>query len=193
MKVCKSCNTEKDFSCFYKRGESSYQHKCKDCENKYKSENKLRIKKYKSNHYIKNKGKYLLKAKESKSRNLKRWQEEFYKKHPEKKVIRNIRNRNSSFVNSIKNNKFASTYNMLGCNIETLKIYLESKFTKGMSWENYGKWHIDHIIPCAKFDLTKEEEQKICFHYTNLQPLWAKDNCSKQDRLIGKTQLNLIF
>ena len=51
-----------------------------------------------------------------------------------------------------------------------------------MSWENHGTWHIDHRVPCAKFDLTKKEEQEKCFHYTNLQPLWAKDNLSKGNK-----------
>jgi len=49
-----------------------------------------------------------------------------------------------------------------------------------MTWSNYGKgWHIDHIKPCASFDLSNPEQQKICFHYTNLQPLWAIDNIKK--------------
>lgn len=57
--------------------------------------------------------------------------------------------------------------------------YLEKMFTEGMNWNNYGKWHIDHIRPCASFDLDDLSQRKICFHYTNLQPLWAKDNLAK--------------
>jgi hypothetical protein len=55
-----------------------------------------------------------------------------------------------------------------------------------MTWDNYGKkgWHVDYILPCASFDLTKEEEQKKCFHYTNLQPLWWLDNIKKSDKIL---------
>lgn len=79
--------------------------------------------------------------------------------------------------------KAASTVELLGCSTETLRLHLESQFTDGMSWENYGKtgWHIDHIKPCAFFDLTIDEQQRECFHYTNLQPLWAEDNLKKSD------------
>jgi len=78
-------------------------------------------------------------------------------------------------------NKSASTLELLGCTIEFLKEYLASQFQEGMSWDNYSYdvWHIDHIRPCSSFDLTDPEQQKQCFHYTNLQPLWAKDNFSK--------------
>jgi hypothetical protein len=55
----------------------------------------------------------------------------------------------------------------------------EKKFKPKMSWNNYGKWHIDHIKPCCSFNLSKSEEQRKCFHYSNLQPLWAKENLSK--------------
>lgn len=81
---------------------------------------------------------------------------------------------------AIKNNyKAASTTELIGCSIEHLKYYLEFQFKSGMSWNNYGKWHIDHKIPCASFDLSDPEQQKVCFHYSNLQPLWMKDNVSK--------------
>lgn len=82
--------------------------------------------------------------------------------------------------------KSAPTLLLLGCPVEYLKNHLESLFQSGMSWDNYGDWHIDHIIPCAHFDLTEDEDQKRCFHWTNLQPLWAKDNREKSDKFLPK-------
>lgn len=78
-----------------------------------------------------------------------------------------------------------STAELLGCSVEFLKKHLESQFTEGMTWDNYGLkgWHIDHIKPCASFDLTDDEQMKECFHYTNLQPLWAEENIRKSDNL----------
>jgi len=78
-----------------------------------------------------------------------------------------------------KYNKSKPTMKLVGCSLEYLKDYLECQFDDEMSWSNYGAWHIDHIIPCAFFDLTKSEQQTKCFHYSNLQPLWARDNISK--------------
>ena len=76
--------------------------------------------------------------------------------------------------------------NLLGCSPDFFKRHLESKFTEGMSWENYGTkgWHIDHIKPCASFDLTIESEQIECFHFSNLQPLWWYDNIEKSDKIV---------
>jgi hypothetical protein len=77
--------------------------------------------------------------------------------------------------------KKETTLSLIGCSKEFLLNYLRSKYQLGMTDENYGKWHIDHIKPCALFDLTDPEERKKCFHYTNLQPLWAIDNLLKSD------------
>ena len=83
--------------------------------------------------------------------------------------------------------KSASTENLLGTNVANLKLYLEEKFKKGMTWENYGfrTWHIDHIIPLASFNLEDPEEQRKAFHYTNLQPLWAHENIRKRDKILN--------
>ena len=82
------------------------------------------------------------------------------------------------------NQKTGSAVRDLGCSIDELRLYLESKFQSGMSWDNwsfYG-WHIDHIKPLASFDLTDRQQLLLACHYTNLQPLWATDNLSKGDR-----------
>lgn len=77
--------------------------------------------------------------------------------------------------------KTSKTEALIGVSYETAKIHLERKFTKGMNWGNIGEWHIDHIIPLSS--AKTEEELKALCHYTNLQPLWAKDNLSKSDKI----------
>lgn len=72
---------------------------------------------------------------------------------------------------------------LIGCSVEFLVKYIERKFQKEMTWNNYGEWHIDHIKPCISFDLIKEEEQRSCFHYSNLQPLWKLDNLRKGSKV----------
>lgn len=88
---------------------------------------------------------------------------------------------------AIRNNqKFGKTLDLLGCSIEELKLHMSKKFTEGMSWDNYGKyWEIDHIKPCSLFDLSKEDEQRKCFHFTNLQPLLPKENRQKGNKYEG--------
>jgi len=82
----------------------------------------------------------------------------------------------------LKGKKTKRTFEYLGCSIDELKKYLETKFTGNMSWDNYGKvWHIDHIIPCASWNLSDEFENNCCWNYRNLQPLYASENQSKKD------------
>lgn len=95
-----------------------------------------------------------------------------------------------SNVGAVKR-KANRTTQLIGCSMEQLRSHLESKFKPGMTWENHGNgWHIDHIIPCAAFDFTNPDQIFQCFHYTNLQPLWAHENLSKSDKIVT-TQMNL--
>ncbi len=84
--------------------------------------------------------------------------------------------------------KSERTIKLIGCSAAQLAAHLESLFEPGMTWGNRGRngWHIDHIIPLAKFDLTDPEQQAAAFHYTNLQPLWAKDNIRKGAKILGQ-------
>lgn len=104
------------------------------------------------------------------------------KKDVNLKILNNLRSRIRCALKKICKSK--RTLELLGCSIEQLKEHLQKQFKKGMNWENYGYygWHVDHIKPCCTFDLTKPEEQHKCFHYTNLQPLWAKENQQKGDK-----------
>lgn len=102
------------------------------------------------------------------------------------KIKSNLRNRLS---HAIKNNqKVGSAINDLNCSINKLKIHLQLKFHRNprnkheyMTWDNYGKWHIDHVKPLASFDLTDRKQFLDACNYINLQPLWAKDNLRKGD------------
>ena len=72
--------------------------------------------------------------------------------------------------------KAYKTMELLGCTIQEFRAHIERQFTEGMSWENYGEWEIHHITACAYFVLTEPEQQKLCFHYTNLKPLWIQEH-----------------
>jgi hypothetical protein len=96
---------------------------------------------------------------------------------PKYKLKRNLRNRLYYALQKTqwkKNTKFTS---YIGCSLEELKSHLEKQFTIGMSWDNYGEWHVDHIMPLDSAE-TEEQLYTLC-HFTNLQPLWGEDNWSK--------------
>ncbi len=105
---------------------------------------------------------------------------------PHEKLRHNISTTTLAYIKkdkSRKGKKYCKTRELLGCNYKEFKIYFENKFTKFMSWEKFLKSeiHIDHIIPCVSFDLSDPEQQKLCFHYTNLQPLWATTEIAVQN------------
>jgi hypothetical protein len=97
-----------------------------------------------------------------------------------------FRSRISRAIKEGYGNKSYKVIELIGCDWKTAKEWIESQWKEGMSWENHGikVWHIDHKIPVSFFNMSIIEEQKKCFHYTNLQPLWAKDNMEKSNKLL---------
>lgn len=102
------------------------------------------------------------------------------KRLPLNRIKMNMRTRVSSYCKKIQVDKNFKTMDALGCTSQEFKQHLESKFTEGMSWDNYPKWHVDHIKPISL--ATTEQEAIELSHYTNLQPLWAADNLSKGNK-----------
>ena len=138
----------------------------------YTLKHKERLKKYKKEYNEK----YSLKNKERKHQ----YRREKRKTDPDWKLRTYLGTRIWWALKGIAKSK--RTMKLIGCTIEELWAHLESKFTDGMTRENHGTWHVDHIKACSKFDLTDPEQQQICFHYTNLQPLWALDNIRKGNK-----------
>lgn len=100
---------------------------------------------------------------------------------PSGKIENSVRARMWSALRGEVNGKL---FKRLGYTSVELMDHLESKFLDGMNWENYGAWHIDHIIPCASFDMTNEIDFNKCWALINLQPLWAKDNFKKGAKIV---------
>jgi hypothetical protein len=170
---------------------TKYQIKCRVCHKDYISQRKTSI-------YCSNLCRNIQWRKDNKERdynNKERWkrsnierhvqnQNEYKKNRLKNDIQFKLKLRIRSRLGRIKFNNSIRTVDWLGCSIEELKRYLESKFQPGMTWDNYGKhgWHIDHIKPLSSFDLTNDNQLREACHYTNLQPLWAKDNLVKSNK-----------
>lgn len=104
---------------------------------------------------------------------------------PMRKIAHSVRRRMWGLIKGCKETRRIDRYCITGCDGEFLRKYLEGLWSDGMNWSNYGKygWHVDHIIPCSSFDMSSMEEIKKCFHYSNLQPLWWRDNLTKKDKM----------
>ena len=191
-KTCSRCKEIKPFHDFYFRWDKPhlYQSHCKLCIRKKTKDNTAKNpqrKKMKDREYH-------LKNRSMRLAYLKEWQTKNKHLRYSKDKIRCLNDLNfylrqrlhNRLRMAIKRNlKYSSTEELLGCSIGNFKEYFASLFKDGMTWEKFmfGEIHIDHIIPCALFDLSKEENQIKCFHYSNLQPLYAIDNILKRDRL----------
>lgn len=187
-KQCTKCGAKKQISEFSKEGLGKYgvRGDCKVCRKQYREDNKNRIRERHKKYYKKNKELLNKKSREYAKNNREkinayiRRRKEMDKNF---KLFSVLRDRIKKAIKNAYGEKAYSSKELLGVDIETVREHLESQFTEGMSWDNYGKWHIDHIRPCTSFDLTDTKQQKECFHYTNLQPLWAEDNFRKRDKI----------
>ena len=189
---CKECQKEYH-KAYYKQNvekKKGYQkayrkqnrEKLKEYEKAYRKQNAEKIKEYEKAYRKQNREKIkeYNKAYQKQNRdNIRIYKRNKRKTNLNFKLSDNLRSRLHLSLNGKSKSK--NTLKLLGCSVDFLKKYLENQFQAGMSWDNYGYngWHIDHILPCASFDLSDPKQQQKCFHYSNLQPLWAKDNISK--------------
>ena len=156
----------------HKKFREANKEKIKERDKQYREANKEKIKKNREANKER-KNQY-----QSQKRKTKR------KTDPLFKMQCNLRSRTSKAFKNKGYKKSSQTHEMLGVDWEVCKAHIERQFTKGMKWSNQGEWHIDHIIPLASAK-NEKELRKLC-HYRNLQPLWATDNMSKSDKIIGQ-------
>ena len=141
---------------------------------------KARVKEYRKNPDWVEKRKVQKKRWREKSKDYyNNYQKERSKNDLDFKMRNNLRSRVRAALKYQSASKDLGTAKLVGCTMARLRAHLERQFKDGMSWDNHGDWHIDHIKPCVAFDLTDPKQQRECFHYTNLQPLWASENQSK--------------
>lgn len=199
--ICTKCNLEKPLIEFYKHktNKSGFDHRCKDCiknnlKKKYNSEDKKERnnkrrdyqRKYQKQYRSKNRQKHLNYQKKYREENLdkiknyqKQYQEERRQQDPFYRLKCSLRSR---IWAALKSEKSRTTKELLGASFEIVKEHLENTFTEGMSWDNYGEWHVDHKVPLASAE-TEKQLYSLC-HYKNLQALWAEDNWSKSAKYV---------
>lgn len=211
MRICNTCGENKEFSEYYVSPKSGKPIRiCKEC---HKEKMKIRRESMrdelaaKQREYRKRKPEVCARAAKNWSKQnkekLAQYHRDYYKKnYAHQRKIRNARQKaklesdpafklrysiTGRMLHALKTkgiSKNCSSVVYLGCSIPDLKSWLESKFTSKMNWQNHGQyWHIDHIIPCAAFDLSDHNQALACFHYRNLQPLPAKENIIKGDKI----------
>lgn len=205
-KNCTKCGLSKNITDFPSCPEckDGFRNQCKMCVKermgKWREENpeshKLWREKYidydkvrKQKHYELNRGKYIQRSTDYRNSNKDRVNQvvRYYRKKrfSEDKVFKitfNVRKRIRDILKLKGDIKKETTFEIIGCSPNELVQHLQTQFKDGMSWDNYGEWHIDHIIPLSS-GKTLEDIRKLC-RYTNLQPLWAKDNLKKSNKLL---------
>lgn len=199
MKKCKKCELIKPLSDFYRQTSTKDGRKtrCKKCidvqSNEYRMKHKTAVDEKARENYLNNQDSVRLKNKAWRDDNREhvrkknREAQRKWKLNPVNRLIHSLRSRLVDCI--VKGTKSDSTKGLLGCDQEFFKAHIESQFQLGMTWLNYGEWHLDHIVPVAHFDMSDPKAQKECFNYKNLQPLWAEDNFKKSSSLTNVNPL----
>ena len=155
------------------RENEEWREKFKESRRKYYLNNIDKEREKRKNYYHKNK--------ETERKKNNEWKKNNLKIDPLERMKKNIRDRIREYLTG--DNKSKRTFDIIGLDKQKFKSYIENNFTEGMSWENYGKWHLDHIKPLC---LSENEEDLIKLnHYTNLQPLWSEDNIKKNRKYVN--------
>lgn len=199
QKICSKCKIEKEVCEFYisSKNSNNYRSQCKKCMNEFSVNYRIKnaeiisekgrrfrlenpeINKEKCRLYKKNNPEWFKKWLDKNKEHRRKYINE-YNSTPENKIKNSLRSR----INQLLNRKYKNprTLELVGCDYDYLMDYIESKFTEGMTWDNYGYygWHIDHVIPVSSAK-DNEDIHKL-YHYTNLQPLWGTENLRKSNK-----------
>lgn len=201
-KTCKTCTIIKDISCFAinKQCKGGYANHCKDCINKKQKQvwdtnkeeisikrskrRRNKIEQYRESERLRRKN-YRENNKEEVNRKYREYMKNYRAKNPSFCISKRIANTIKLAIEYKKSSH--DIFSKLNYSIEDLMYYLASLFKDGMSWDNYGEWHIDHIIPQSWLPFTSLEDDNFikCWSLSNLQPMWAKENISKSNRYSG--------
>lgn len=191
MKICSTCKIEKSYSFFpkNKNRKDGYHTSCKLCRKEYNEKNKDLIKLQEKIRYQKSPQKFRNRTIEYNKNNPEK-SKEYYLKNREKEIKRSVKYKKKKYKEDplfrleailrarlidyvSRDSKSESAKDLLGCTLEEFKYYISKQFLPEMNWDNHGDiWQIDHIIPCIKFDLSRIEDQKRCYHYSNMRPLF---------------------
>lgn len=214
MKTCSKCQIVKPIECFgkLKNSRDGLKYDCKQCRHEYNIANSHLIREKNKLYYENNKERVLETNKEYRlthvesirSQRKQYRSQEHVKLHIKEKCkeylpirkekIKQLRKESLTFqisevlrskFHKYLNNQTTSMQQILGCDLEFFKKWIEYRFDESINWNNYGTcWHIDHVLPINQFNLTDETDIRVCYHWTNLQPLLKFENQSKSDNIL---------
>lgn len=178
-RTCRKCNVAHPLGEFHKKDKHTcipcYKERAREYSKAYKAANKERISAYNRAYNLANRATIQPRS----SRNYQR----LLDTDPAFKMAHALRCRVRKVLQGIS--KSANTLALLGCTGDEFRRWLEFNFSDGMTFANHGSlWHIDHVIPCSKWDLSDPEQQRQCFHWANMKPMLARANCSKNGNLV---------